>query len=61
MSELEYKFCRHLCIYLPMLSREEVFDFRNNKQEGNTGFYFVRSNNRTVKLWEDSYRMSMRY
>jgi Nucleotide-diphospho-sugar transferase len=34
---------------------KETWDFRRSKEEGNTGFYFVRSNNRTIKLWADAY------
>jgi Nucleotide-diphospho-sugar transferase len=34
---------------------KQTWDFRRSKEEGNTGFYFVRSNNRTIKLWADAY------
>jgi hypothetical protein len=35
--------------------RGEAWDFHKSKVEGNTGFYFVRSNNNTVKLWADAF------
>lgn len=34
---------------------EKPFNFHKSKLEGNTGFYFVRSNNNTVKLWQAAY------
>lgn len=34
----------------------EYWDFfYKSKLEGNTGFYFVRSNNQTIKLWHDAF------
>eukprot|EP01036_Dinobryon_divergens_P028204 gene28204-37108_t len=33
----------------------EKWDFHKSKVEGNTGFYFVRSNNNTVQLWANAY------
>jgi hypothetical protein len=33
----------------------DTWDFHKSKIEGNTGFYFVRSNNNTIKLWADAY------
>lgn len=38
-----------------MFSRKEIWDFRQSKEEGNTGLYFVRSNNRTIKMWADAF------
>lgn len=32
-----------------------TWDFRRSREEGNTGFYFVRSSNRTISLWRDAF------
>ena len=38
-------------------AEKNTWDFRkSNKEEGNTGFYYVKSNERTIKLWEDAYK-----
>lgn len=42
-------------------TRINKWDFRRSKVEGNTGFYFVRSTENTIKLWEEAYEASMRY
>lgn len=42
------------------LDSVEPYDFRRSA-EGNTGFYFARSNNRTVKLWADAVKAAQRY
>lgn len=34
--------------------RGRLWDFRTTEEEGNTGFYFVRSNPRTIKLFSNS-------
>eukprot|EP01032_Pedospumella_encystans_P035608 gene35608-40279_t len=39
----------------------ETWDFHKSKIEGNTGFYFVRSNNNTVKLWADAFAAAPKY
>jgi hypothetical protein len=39
---------------------QDNWDFRRSRVEGNTGFYFVRSNNKTIRLWEEAYEASMR-
>ncbi|KAJ1437426.1 nucleotide-diphospho-sugar transferase-domain-containing protein, partial [Ochromonadaceae sp. CCMP2298] len=39
----------------------ESWDFHKSKIEGNTGFYFVRSNNNTVKLWADAFAAAPKY
>ena len=36
-------------------TKEDTWDFRKSKEEGNTGFYFVRSSPRTIKLWADAF------
>lgn len=40
--------------------KQETWDFKRSKEEGNTGFYFVRSNNRTIKLWEHAYEVALK-
>lgn len=53
---LTYSPSRLLSMPLPLGSQTNTWDFRrSNKEEGNTGFYFVRSNERTIKLWKDAY------
>lgn len=32
-----------------------TWDFRRSREEGNTGFYYVKSSNRTVDLWRDAF------
>ena len=32
-----------------------TWNFRNSREEGNTGFYYVRSSNRTIALWRDAF------
>ena len=34
------------------------WEFSNPEYEGNTGFYFARANNLTVKLWDDAFKLS---
>lgn len=36
------------------LLRHEQWDFVKSEEEGNTGFFYVRSNWRTIKLWKDT-------
>jgi hypothetical protein len=36
-------------------ARGQSWDFHHSKVEGNTGFYFVRSNNNTIKLWSAAF------
>jgi hypothetical protein len=36
------------------LLRHEQWDFLKSEEEGNTGFYYVRSNWRTIQLWKDT-------
>jgi hypothetical protein len=43
----------HLSL-LPLVFRRVPFDYKNESQEGNTGFYYVRSSPKTIKLWGDS-------
>lgn len=38
-----------------MMFRGDKFDLFKSKVEGNTGFYFVRSTNETIKLWADAF------
>lgn len=41
---------------LQYVDRDKYWDFfYRSKYEGNTGFYFVRSNEKTMKLWADAY------
>jgi hypothetical protein len=43
-------------------SNEDHWDFRNTpKEEGNTGFYYVKSNPRTIKLWQRAYEAVPKY
>ena len=42
------------CVKTTIFS-DEKWDFHKSKVEGNTGFYFVRSNNNTVQLWANAY------
>jgi len=42
-------------------TKEDTWDFRRSKEEGNTGFYYVRSNNQTIKLWQDAYEAVPNY
>jgi hypothetical protein len=37
------------------------WDFYKSEEEGNTGFYFVRSNSRTIKLWKDALATAPKY
>lgn len=39
----------------------ETWDFHKSKIEGNTGFYFVRSNNNTIKLWADAFAAAPKF
>jgi hypothetical protein len=36
------------------LLRHEKWNFMKSEEEGNTGFYYVRSNWRTIQLWKDT-------
>lgn len=38
-----------------VIIRKEHWDFRKSKEEGNTGYYFVKSNNKTIKLWQAAF------
>ena len=38
-----------------------TWDFRRSREEGNTGFYFVRSSNRTIALWRDAFEAVPRF
>ncbi len=38
-----------------LVRRGESWDFHKSKVEGNTGFYFVRSNPNTIKLWAHAF------
>jgi len=40
---------------------QDTWTFRKSKEEGNTGFYFVRSNNMTIKLWQDAYEAAPKH
>jgi hypothetical protein len=41
---------------LDALIRDKYWDFfYRSRIEGNTGFYFVKSNERTIKLWADAF------
>jgi hypothetical protein len=40
---------------------EKPFNFYKSRLEGNTGFYFVRSNNNTVKLWQAAYEAAPKH
>ncbi len=44
-----------------LLRRGEPWDFHKSKIEGNTGFYFVRSNNNTIKLWAHAFEAAPKY
>jgi hypothetical protein len=33
--------------------------FYNSKTEGNTGFYYVKANNKTIALWQQAYEVTM--
>lgn len=35
--------------------------FTSQKLEGNTGFYYVRSNEKTIKLWADAFAAAPKY
>ena len=48
-------------ISLSYFFREEWWDLQKSKEEGNTGFYFVRSNKRTIKLWADAFAAVPKY
>ena len=39
----------------------EVWDFFKSEEEGNTGFYYARTNERTLKLWKDALALSPKY
>lgn len=41
-------------------TQREFWKFKTSKEEGNTGFYFVRSNNQTIKLWELAYEAALK-
>lgn len=41
-------------------NRSEGWDFHKSEEEGNTGFYFVRSNDKTIKLWKDAVQLAPR-
>lgn len=45
----------NVCVFSSRWCRGETWDFHKSKIEGNTGFYFVRSNNNTIKLWADAF------
>ena len=63
-SSLLLSFCFHWIAYHPLPSsfhREEWWDLQKSKEEGNTGFYFVRSNKRTIKLWADAFAAVPKY
>lgn len=40
---------------------QKPFNFFKSKLEGNTGFYFVRSNNNTIQLWQHAYEAAPRH
>lgn len=42
-------------------TEQDTWTFRKGKEEGNTGFYFVRSNKMTIKLWHDAYKAAPKY
>lgn len=43
-------------VMLDALIRDKYWDFfYRSRIEGNTGFYFVKSNERTIKLWADAF------
>jgi len=44
-----------------MCKVDEKWDFHKSKVEGNTGFYFVRSNNNTIQLWANAYAAAPKY
>ena len=48
-------------IIILIIYSNEPWDFHKSKIEGNTGFYFVRSNNNTIKLWEAAFAAAPRY
>eukprot|EP01035_Chromulina_nebulosa_P018740 gene18740-24505_t len=41
--------------------KDDTWNFYRNREEGNTGFYFARSNNNTIKLWESAIKASNNY
>jgi hypothetical protein len=45
-----------------IIFRTNYFDsFFKSKNEGNTGFYYVRSNNNTLKLWNDAFNEAPKF
>eukprot|EP01034_Spumella_vulgaris_P021696 gene21696-27746_t len=44
-----------------MCKINEPWNFHKSKIEGNTGFYFVRSNRNTIKLWADAFAAAPKY
>lgn len=42
-------------------TKEDTWDFRRSKEEGNTGFYYVRSSEKTAKLWQAAYEAAPRF
>ena len=41
--------------------QHEVWDFFKSDEEGNTGFYYARTNEKTLKLWKDALALSPKY
>ena len=39
--------------------KSDVWDFKTSEDEGNTGFYFVRSNAKTIKLWNTFFNIDV--
>ena len=42
-------------------TQSNTWDFRRSKEEGNTGFYYVKSSNRTIALWKDAFEAVPHY
>lgn len=40
--------------------RHEQWDFYKSEEEGNTGFFYSRSNEQTIKLWTDTLQLAPR-
>lgn len=42
-------------------TQKDTWDFRRSREEGNTGFYYVKSSNRTIALWRDAFEAVPKY
>lgn len=54
MPHLQWKNVDYIHSLNMICPRGRLWDFHATEEEGNTGFYFVRSNNRTIQLFNNS-------